>query len=334
MLIDGREVSVEYYTYKSVTRITVSFKGKFFAHAKFRKEGESDRRGKSLGMNKEIQLNDPSFNSKVYIECEDEFFINRWLSTPEAREHLVKILKVFDVFQINGNQCLMIKSPCEESEEQSGLAREAAVLMLALADKIPLPDSGGRSSTPLTDKSLNFKMVLIFLAALIFCTGLGLMLWGMAAFTPVFPGGLTQLFQRTISFMVPAAGIVAFFLVTSVWGRSSNSLFMLLFLSLLGIVLGCWGGALIFNGIKDTSPRVRHEVSVSEKYVTHSAKHGNTYYIRLSSWRDDLPGYVFSVSRGRYNRTNVGAPCAITTQSGALGVSWCSECSCEPDGKL
>ena len=56
MMIDGREVLAEYYpevhTSKGTvpSRLVVSFKGKFFAHAVFRREAGADRFGKTYKM--------------------------------------------------------------------------------------------------------------------------------------------------------------------------------------------------------------------------------------------------------------------------------------------
>jgi len=273
MLIDGREVSVKCSYSDEVTLLVVSFKGKFFAHAVFRRYKQKDGVAvESHGIIREFELNGKDFNGKVYIECEDEFFIRQVLGSSQARGHLAKILQDFNYLKINGNECVMGKymgediesgaDPDADDDSDTGkevgpsddpnfyvdLVKEKGALMLAFVDSFPAPEVGKKSSTPLTDRNIWQARMLSTFAMVIFCTGLGLMVWGMVPATlPPDQGIYFPSFQKALPFMVPAVVITAFFFVMCVRRRPRNSLFFLLFVSLLGVVLGCWGGALLLN---------------------------------------------------------------------------------------
>jgi len=230
MLIDGREVSVKCSYSDEVTLLVVSFKGKFFAHAVFRRYKQKDGvAAESHGIIREFELNGKDFNGKVYIECEDEFFIRQVLGSSQARGHLAKILQDFNYLKINGNECVMGKYMGEDIEsgadpdadddsdtsEDVGpsvdpnfyvdLVKEKGALMLAFVDIFPAPEAGKKSATPLTDRNIWQARMLSTFAMVIFCTGLGLMLWGTGPATwQPDQGSYFSSFQKALPFMVPA----------------------------------------------------------------------------------------------------------------------------------
>jgi hypothetical protein len=331
--IDGCQVSFVYTpTQKNdPSKLVISLKGGFFAHAAFRTETSTDRLAKDLGFNQEIQLFDPAFDNAVYVECEDRDFINYLLSGPEVKNYLQGVLRDMTSFHIDGNRCFMVKTPCDDlallnADELMGVASS----MVGFSKKIPLPGPGAMSATPLTDECRRWTRFFVGFSGVLSGAGVALILWGLAAFRPLMPG---KLFWASLYVSIPLASVLVLYMFYQFKGLSVALRFFKLaaIFSITGAVLVSWGGGMVLNGSQDVSEKVPHQVTVMDKYTTHS-KGETTYHIRTNSWDSRFPYYRFSAGKELYQRINAEDPCIVTTGSGLFGFEWVASHVCHPAG--
>jgi hypothetical protein len=329
--IDGCEVSFVYTpTQKNdPSKLVISLKGGFFANAAFRTETSTDRFAKDIGLNQEIQLFDLAFDNAVYVECEDRDFINHLLAGAEVKQYLQGVLRNMTSLNIDGNRCFMTKTPCDDlalldMNELMGVASS----MVGFARKIPLPGPGAVSATPLTDECRRWTSFFIGFAGVLSGAGIALIVWGLAAFRPLMPG---KLFSASLYVSIPLAGVIVLYMFHQFKGLSvALRLFRLAAIfSIAGVVLVSWGGGMVLNGSQDVSEKVSHQVTVIDKYTTHS-KGETTYHIRTDPWDSRFPYYRFSVGKEVYQGINIEDPCVVTTGSGLFGFEWVASHICNP----
>ena len=331
--IDGHQVRFVYTPRGKNTppRLDISLSDNFFAHAVFRKETKADRFAKDIGFNEEVQLFDMTFDSSVYVECEDRDFVSHLLAGTEAKKFLQDILRTMTSLQINGNRCSMTKTPCEEltrvnTDELIATAR----ILVAFAQKIPLPGPGARSATPVTDECRRRIGVFTGVAGALSAAGLGLMIWGLTAFPLLMPG---KFFVASLYVAAPVAALAVFFMFHQFKGLSValRSFAPAAAFSVIGAVLVCWGGGMVLNGVQDVSPKISHRVHVMDKYITRS-KDSTSYHLRVDAWDRMFPYYSFKVSRQAYARIRTGDVCTVETKAGLLRFTWVVSHVCEPSG--
>jgi len=331
--IDGCQVSFVYRpTQKNdPSKLVISLKGGFFAHAAFRTETSTDRLAKDMGFNQEIQVFDLSFDNAVYVECEDRDFINHLLAGAEVKQYLQDTLRTMTSLHIDGNRCYVTKTPCDDLALMNTDALMAiAASMVGFAQRIPLPDPGAVSSTPVTEECRRWTGFFIGFSGVLSGLGLALIMWGLAAFAPLMPG---KLFSASLYVSIPLACVIVLYMFHQFKGLSvALRLFRFAAIfSIVGAVLAGWGGGMVLNGSQDVSEKVVHQVQVMDKYTTHS-KGETTYHIRVNSWDSRFPYYRFSVGKGTYHRINSGDPCTVTTGSGLFGFEWAASHVCHPAG--
>jgi hypothetical protein len=327
--VDGRRVVFSYTVgfQRCPSRYELTFTGSFFAHAKFRTETSMDGLLKDVGLNKEIQLNDPEFDRMVYIECEDKEFIARFLGSDEAKAHLRRILSIVTTFQIKGNQCVLVKDQYDGAAGASmEEIRTAAKSMIALVEKIPSWVNASEVATPLTGQLTRRLLFLSGVAVTTLVCGLGSVLFATSFFQPLLVGAMVR-----GSLFISAPLIIIFLWFVFVRVRNSSVASRLLWVAGLfgsvGIVLVCWGGMMTFNAILDTSDKVAHEVRVVSKFVN-IKKVSDSHYVVVPAWFENGTMYALERSHSEYERLMPGAKCVITTRSGFLKYEWIVNAVC------
>lgn len=331
---DGRDVAFHYTPRSknspSVLRLTLT--GNFFAHAVFHTESSTDRFAKRIGLNREIQTNDPMFDNLVYIECEDKSFIDWFLKEADTRALLLDLLRNFTRFEIDGCRAVLVKTPCDSLVAvASDEIRLAAQRMAILVASLPPAEAGQASSTPNTDEARGLER--FFVGAVIALAGAGvvLLIWGLHAYDPVMKG---RLFTSSLYVSLPLAGLVGYYFFHQLKGLSTSmrAFFTVAVTAVAGLILCCWGGAVVLNGSLDISPAQTHECALISKWVTHS-KNSTTYHARVSSWDPGFPSYQFSVPHGLYEQLTTGDSCRVISRAGYLGFEWvvAHECHRSPE---
>jgi|GEM_PF-1882242 len=326
---NGRQVIFHYQpsSRNSPSLLRLTLTGNFFAHAVFHSETSTDRLAKNIGLNREIQVNDPTFDQEVYIECEDQSFIDRLFNEPDTRELVRNLLKNFSRLEIDGCRCMLVKTPCEDlAVVNSNEITAAALGMDQLAAQLPPSSAGEISATPLTDESRRLEQFFIVVAAVIFTAGLILVIWGFSSYEPLLKG---RLFVTSLYVSIPLAGVAGFYVLSQLKGLSTSARSFETFavFATIGVVLCCLGGGVVLNGMMDISPSQAHQCVVIGKRITHS-KNSTSYYVSTSSWSERVPYYEFSVSLSLYDLLANGDPCQVTTRAGYLGYEWVAAHAC------
>lgn len=108
-----------------------------------RREGALDRGGKSIGVNREVQLADPVFDAEVYVESEaPDATIREALAAPAARAAVVAVLRAVGGEVILGGDRVAARIGGEQLEDPRAPAvREALAQLVALAGAVAAPTS-------------------------------------------------------------------------------------------------------------------------------------------------------------------------------------------------
>lgn len=314
-------------------KLRASLTGNFFAHALFRLENEADRLAKNIGFSREIELRDPSFDSMVYVECEDQSFVEQFLNSSEARDHLRNILRTFNSFEINGRTCAMVKTPCDTAwRAQEAEMTAAAMSMAALTAGMPAPEPGQVSATPLSDANRSLTAFMIGAGIFFLIAGIASVVWGFVSFSPVVP---SHVFMVSLRGSVLCAGLFVLYIISAIKGTSTavRVFSSAVIAGVIGLGALGWGGMMVINGTQDTSMKEPHQVRIIGKHTSRS-KNSTTYYIRTSSWTPVIATYSFSVPYGEYSRLEVNDPCEITTGSGFFKFEWIYSHACAKAGAV
>ncbi|HXX45057.1 MAG TPA: hypothetical protein VEJ38_10025 [Candidatus Acidoferrales bacterium] len=94
------------------------------------------------------------------------------------------------------------------------------------------------------------------------------------------------------------------------------------------IAIGFAGFALLLfaNGALDRSPAQPLDLTVAQKYTTHSSKGGTKYHLAITpSWRPGRTGETLDVDRGVYQKALVGGTVSVDVHPGFFHYSWYSD---------
>jgi len=91
------------------------------------------------------------------------------------------------------------------------------------------------------------------------------------------------------------------------------------------IAFACIAILLFANGALDRSPAQPIDLTVAQKYTTHSSKGGTSYHLSVSpSWRPGRMGETLDVDRGAYQKASVGGTVSVDVHPGLFHYSWYS----------
>ena len=331
MDIDGRPVA---YIYKAANRsdrssLELTYTAPFAATAAFRRKTKLDEIGENIALNKQVQINDPVLSQSVYAQCEDQAFVSNLLASPEAKDELKRMLELFDSLEIKNELCVLTKTPCPDFHQMRMHDMAAAAgAMLALTDRIPQPQPGLASLTPLTDNSRRLEGLLKKISWTLFICGGALAFWGFNAFKPLF------YWQSLKTALWPGVALAVIY-ISYIFDRVKGSSYGMEILKnngisgSIGIILAFWGGLMLANGVQDLSAVTRYELNVTSM---HFGNKGDSV-VRLTSPSGAIPLYKFSPRRNEYNLLEVGDRCVLLTRRGLLGFEWRAGLMCGGRGR-
>lgn len=328
---EGKTVS---FFYSSGSRNTpasmsLSYEGEFNGHCLIRRECGADKFYKSAGINKEPQVFDPELEHKYYFECEDDSFVRSLVAKPEVKDCLRVIFDNFSFTQvkIEGHVCTFYKSPANLDEYTPEQLKIFAARLVEFVAQLPPLTSWGVSATPKSEAFVSKKKIWDGFSFGLFLAGVFLLFVGIKVAHPVFPG---KLFLSSLWLSIPAVLMIVLFAFNQLSGHatSAQTLLKVIFLGSPGFVVFIWVAMLLLNSFLDTSLPVAHKVFVIDKKISHSKKHGNSYYLVLATWEKDQTPYSFHVNSAVYGRTPIMAACEVETKNGFFGFQWISSCAC------
>jgi hypothetical protein len=179
--------------------------------------------------------------------------------------------------------------------------------ILLVAHFAPYYRFGGPRNSPLPDLSL----VLII-------PGLFLTLSTLQSMTPIGREGPSLLTALGSALLVG----VAFWYDPWLKKHLGTTALLLLLCCAYG-----YGAGMRVNALLDRSTPETYQVMVTGKYVSHGKS--TSYHLKLAPWGPKVSGQDLTVPRSQYASTKPGDTVCMFLRSGALGVAWSEQGSCE-----
>lgn len=320
-LYAGREAEYElnglrffvnaYYVSRSWVRLNLRVASGVHPWVTLYPEGAFDRLGKSLSLNREVQLGDEAFDAAVYIHSTEksdervrELFASDTLRAA-VRELLGHGYRV--QFSSNGVEAYQTQYALNQVGETGAL--QALGVLARIASEAPRFEASTLSAEP---TSANRRTLAVVFGSLIFGLALGA---GMGI-------GHDHLLN-------PDDGGKAIFLASLLWvpfvllmvplvrGRS-NSLSLLIVWAFVGLAVFPFGvgtSLLVANKALDTAPVEAHEVTILRMHLKQTDLH-------TTSWRAGRAEERFVVRRAFFQTLQVGDRIVVRTHPGRLGWTW------------
>ncbi|NTV29343.1 MAG: hypothetical protein HGA80_04600 [Candidatus Omnitrophica bacterium] len=328
----GQEVEVFHHpgSRNRPSELRLSVSGDFWANCVIRKESVGDRWAQEAGINREIRLGDATIDNDFYFECEDQDFLNTFLSGEEIRSALRNLLSWYDYLEIQGSRCSVVKKPCDiRTVDESQYISDVAVTLVTVARAVPFSAKGEQSATPLTDELKRSQDFFSGLGGALLMLGVALLIWGRVQYESVDIG---RIFQTSLWFSLPIAVGLLLYVVHETWGHSTSLRIVMLaaMLVLPGMGMGASGAVEVSNGLLDASQRQELNTRLVDKRVVHHNKGSDTYQVTVAGWETGRGDYSFSVPYSLYSQLSPGDNCVIGTHRGAFGFEWVDERNCVP----
>lgn len=280
-----------------------------------RRETSRDRLGKALRINREWQLDDPSFDDHVYIETaarDDE--VAHVLKAPGVRESVQHLLARGASRVAFADALGPVVAQWVGSREGfgpggvAGAARELA----ALAQAVPAVASVEPA------RGLGKGSRWIVANAAVLGLGIATLIVGHVLF-PTFDyalEGVSVLFGLAMTLLMTVTALIAVRGTATAlrsWGWS-------VLLALIGFPLLAMGTARTINGALSSPPKTK-VVEVLDRHVSRGSK-SSSYYVTLAPFGSfDVP-VTLSVSLSEYQRMVPRERIRIRVGAGALGHPW------------
>lgn len=289
-----------------------------------RPESRMDRLGKRLGLNREVQIGERTFDEAVYIESDAPDEAVRSLLGDEGRRRaVIAILGAgYSQIEVHGLRGLLAASRFgpDESHYASRTVEQVAAALAGLAAGLPervVPTVPGRVSGPAVLKGLALVVGVLVLCVLGF-GALGIAAAARDAFRPLddawyqvaVPAGFGVLVA-----LLPAAAIV-------LRGKSDSFRSFVVAAAVGAYVVPCYTAAalLVVNGVLDVSKPVRRPARVTRRWQTTGK--GTHLHLEIQlPWRR---GELLELDPGAdlFGRLANGQAITVTTGEGALGWQW------------
>ncbi len=284
-----------------------------------RLETGSDKLGKLLRINRELQTGDLEFDRRVYVESDaSDAEVLAALGGPRAHAAFVRLLELGPAYVlINGHDTAAVSAAYDRvalAPLEAGPLAEIALRVADVADA--LPASEGPVDPPHLLRRPSSLVALVVLVV-----GLGATAVQVAY--SVYP----VCDRRDVRPVVVAAVVPWFLAVVGaarvVRGRpTSFRSFVLLAVALaVATPLFSVAGAVMVNGGVDTSPPQDRSPTVLVMQEKHG-RHGTDYLLELAPWRPGARAVEVSVKQPFYASLHVGAPVRLVTHRGAFGWEW------------
>lgn len=276
-----------------------------------RREDSVDQRGKERGINVEVQIGDPAFDPKVYIETDaPDQAVRELLASAKARAAILDLLEWCEDVKLSdtGVRVTTEKAVFVEVDHFRGLLErvvEVAALPTVRFSPLATKDESGGA--------------LVTLSAFAAPFALGLLVAGIAIYTPESP---------SIALIGAGVGLAAWLAAKPLFPRlvrghsKSYRNYRLLFVfSFFDLAVGSAAAAVVANGGLDNSPpdkKVGRIVS-----VRHYEDDGTKKTETKVSW--PRRGEDWHTFEDQSHQLRVGDPVTIVLRRGRFGFPWVQE---------
>jgi len=282
-----------------------------------RKESGTDRFGKRIGLNYELQTGDTLFDSLVFVVCgKDTAALQKMLEPAPVRKGALYVIESAQfspiVFSKDGFTAQKLLGTSFSITVQQFEELLAALEMIERA----LPTFADNEIQRLAIAPLSLVILALVLGVV---AGIVMLIVGNAQYRPL---------DNAPYFSAIGAGLGAWAVSLVLMGRflraKPDAFRAWLTWSILGfgvLPLLAVGGALILNGSLDASTPAVHTMLIRNMKTTRH-KNSTSYYMELKSWRPGEIGVEIKVPGSFYGRHSVGRSATVTTKSGWLGWEW------------
>ncbi len=292
----------------------------------FTQEGGAQRTGKRLGINREVQIGDASFDAAVYITAAapDEL-VHRVCQQLEVREAILGLLREgYTHVEVFGTQAPVSvtcrtapPSVLREASHRTTLERLHTIARALPAITIAKP---GKARVELQAKVTATLWVLAFVSILL----------NVGAVQAIDTFG-SQLLVATlkVSAVVLPPLLIALFLLMR--GRPESFVNQLLSgLALLALVPCAASASLrLGNMLADDGPGRQVEALIVDRWTT-TQKSSTYYHVKVEPADAALPPSEFKVGYSSYLCLTPGTEARLWVREGALQLPWVESISCAP----
>jgi hypothetical protein len=281
-----------------------------------RVENATDRFGKRIGLNRELETGEEVFDTHVYTEshADDETVLKTLASAPLRQGTLFILQRSGYASVVLGQKGVTLsKVGSDRSVLDPQRFEETLGALTLILDGLP---TFAEYETHVPKLTIGGVVVLLSIVALIFGIVFPIVAstnWRAMDWRPWYLGWL--------------AGLVAWVVWVPVCGRlvrhRSDSMrnFLVSFFLMLPALPLIGGASVVFaNGFFDTSAPVEHQTTVLRRWTTRS-KNSTNYHTKVASWRPGEDGVTIGGS-SFYNSKREGGPAVVVSAAGALGYEW------------
>lgn len=313
--LGGRRIWANaYYVSRSWIRANVRTLGGPYPAVMIYPEGKVERFGKLIGLNREVQTGDKTFDDAAYVDTieSNEEYVKRLLGSTEVRDAVRELLQLGYRVQFNAGGVEAFQMRYAASKVDGSQAGKAAQAIGRIVDHAPtfktepLVKPGSVRSV-----ALGIVLMIGWIAGAAFAGGAAVVtsrtLDGFSQFLAfVVGGGLAWvLYLVLVGFLV--RGLPSAFRTLLVAG----------FLGLIGVPAGAGSLLLCLNQWLDGAQPTDHGTVVRKRTSYKSDR-----WLRVDTWRDHDEWEKVKVTHEKYDAVKVGDTVIVRVHDGAFGWPW------------
>jgi hypothetical protein len=314
-----RVFTARYSQNKNIFTLQVDCATSPLPQMRMRTENRTDRMGKRIGLNREIDTGDEIFDAHVYTEsyAADETQKGT-LGNENIRQATLFLLQrgVYDRVDFTKRGLSVFRSGRDTSVMDPARFEEALGAMLLLVENLPRYAEWETQTPKVTIGGVvAIGSIITMILAIIFPIA------ARSMYRPVewsaWQTGLGIGFAAWLAW-IPICGRLVRWRSDAMRNFLISVLLMFAGLPLIG------AGSVVFgNGFFDTSTLVPNKTIVTRKWTSRS-KNSTNYHTELKALRPGGSNIEISGQRF-YNSKNAGSPVIVTTGSGAFGYEWIAD---------
>lgn len=281
---------------------------------KFRRETGSDRWGKRLRINRELQTGDSSFDDLVYVESDaSDDDLRRILAAAEVRQGVLACLSWFTDLTLERDGYLSVhKAGLQHGELSEEYFAWVADTLARMAAALPLMSPAPTRTRGAWKRGLVIATIVASIVAF------------LAVIVPVSVWETTGKELQRVAFVGSVVTWLAFaafsFLALRARSTGFRDIILTLGFSLFGVPCAWVTTLYCVNCGLDFAAPSAHETEVLERWANRGKS--TSYHVKLRPWRPGPRTLGARVSFAQYGAMPKGSVVVVTTKPGRLGFEW------------
>lgn len=338
---EGKQFNVRFYKLRDRTKsiyndsvyynmeLRIDFPGQidFF----IRQEDGFDRFAKSVGLSKEVQSGDQSFDDLFYISSDNDYSIKTIFKDRIITAAISRLFKqgatqvVFDAMGgwVTWSKLLTNNLSAVFSElEKDPQCIEAINIIYQIKDRVSEIIKTPNSGFILKRRKISNNNLVGYFAAIFSLLAIVSFFIGETSYQAL---NTIEIFKFSLKSSLPFFLILGFIIFNLVKGNSKSHLyfFPLIILLLIDSIFAGMGTASILNAKLDTSELSSHISLVRDKYSKKPSKSSRKYYVKYDSWETGDKTSSSDVKSSEYDSIVPGkTKIYLETKKGFFGFEW------------